>query len=443
MRISKAFALTILLLASQAALAEPLDFASNRAFGIADPSLNTADLAKFNYGRGLFHHEFQPFEHADGTQSGLGPLFNANSCAACHIRDGRGHPPEDGDATSFVMQLARPRVDDDNLIVALPDPTYGAQIQDRAIAPLQPEAVITVFYDPYVVTLTDGTEITLRRPLYAYSKPAYGTFADDTGSGPRVAPQLIGLGQLESVSAEALIALADPDDADGDGISGEVNLRRGADGEMILGRFGWKATTPSVAAQSDIAARVDMGLSVYSAGEQTSDCTAQQSACAEHPFAAPVNAAFELDANDSFLLAFYAANLAVPPRRNPDAPNVLAGEALFSRVGCAACHLPALPGAKGPVAAYTDLLLHDMGPDLADGISIGHASEREWRTPPLWGIGLTQQVSGHTFFLHDGRARDLQETILWHGGEAQKTRDAYVALSVTDRNNLLDFLNSL
>lgn len=437
----------VLALFSSLSVAEELSPDGPNAFRLHREGMNSAEVADFNYGRGLFRHFWEPVEYSDGTTSGFGPLFNADACVACHIRDGRGRPPEEGslDATSFVLRLSTGSIDNNGYRVVLPDPTYGFQFQDLAISGLPAEGKISVSYSEQEIELEGGEVVWLRTPAYELVELGYGPLSPDLRLGPRIAPPVIGLGSLENIPVESLIAAEDPDDQNGDGISGEINWSLpDTNGARLPGRFGWKLTTTSVREQSENAASADMGFSTPLNGEKAGDCTQAQSLCllaanAEH-FGKPS----ELIESEMRFIAFYAANLAVPPRRETQKPEILRGEGLFAKIGCAACHSPEQPQENGQtIAPYTDLLLHDMGEGLADGIAVGWASEREWRTSPLWGIGLTEIVSGHTFFLHDGRARNLTEAILWHGGEGEASRNRFADLEPEQRQNLLAFLNSL
>jgi CxxC motif-containing protein (DUF1111 family) len=260
---------------------------------------------------------------------------------------------------------------------------------------------------------------------------------------------------LEAIPAADILARVDENDADSDGISGRAAIVVSTEfGVPMLGRFGYKGGAATVRDQSAGAFAGDMGLSTPLNPDPWGDCTKAQNACraAPHGQEPDVRDGLEVDAESLDLVTFYARNLGVPERRNVDDPQVLRGKAVFHTAQCAACHVPKyvtnrLDGQPEQsfqlIWPYTDLLLHDMGPGLADNRPEGRATGQEWKTPPLWGIGLTEQVSGHTRFLHDGRARSLLEAILWHGGEAQGARDAVVALPKPDRAALLAFLNSL
>ena len=271
---------------------------------------------------------------------------------------------------------------------------------------------------------------------------------------PRVAPQMIGLGLLEAVPEDQILEREDPDDKDGDGISGRANRVWSLEQDRVmLGRFGLKAGNPTILQQSAEAFAGDIGISNPLVRQASGDCTARQQRCLKAPNGdTEAHGGLELSQELLDLTVFYSQNLAVPRRRAHDDPVILAGKALFYGIGCAACHRPKLYTGKVEgqphlsnqlIWPYTDMLLHDMGEALADGRPEGDAEGREWRTAPLWGVGLTEVVSGHRFLLHDGRARGVKEAILWHGGEAQTARDAFAALSKAERDKLIAFVNSL
>ena len=270
---------------------------------------------------------------------------------------------------------------------------------------------------------------------------------------PRVAPQMIGLGLLEAIPAADILAKADPDDADGDGISGRPNIVWSVEYDQpMLGRFGLKAGSPTVREQSADAFAGDIGISTPLKSSGWGECTAAQQACRTAIHGDGDVRVTEVDAEGLELVTFYSRNLAVPARRDVDDPKVLRGKEVFHSTGCVSCHTPSfvthrLDGQPEQsfqlIWPYTDMLLHDMGSGLADNRPEARATGSEWRPPPLWGIGLTEQVSGHSYFLHDGRARSLLEAVLWHGGEAQPQRDAVVAMPPEDRAALIRFLESL
>jgi CxxC motif-containing protein (DUF1111 family) len=264
---------------------------------------------------------------------------------------------------------------------------------------------------------------------------------------------MIGMGLLEAIPDEDLASHADPGDADGDGISGRLRLVWSEAGQRVaLGRFGWKAGAESIDAQAQSAFSLDIGMSVPLHPSGAGDCTGHQPGCLRAPTGSDRDDHPEVAPEIVEQVVFYARNLAVPARREPDDPEVRAGQRLFHAVGCASCHVPeqrTRADAIGPeqsaqrIWPYTDLLLHDLGDGLADGSPEGNASGREWRTAPLWGVGLAPVVGGRAAYLHDGRARSLLEAILWHGGEARAQRDAVAALPAREREQLIRFLASL
>lgn len=463
-----------------AILAPPADFAKPEAFeensgGAATVrARETADAFSqfsanmpfehemdFKLGNALFRKTWVAAPASTLASDGLGPLYNARACQDCHLKDGRGHPPEsptDGRVSMFLrlsIPGGTPPADIADWIATSPEPTYGGQLQDFAAPGQVAEGRMEVTWREEPVTLADGTVVTLRTPTYAVSNLGYGPLDPDAMLSPRVTPQMIGLGLLEAIPAADILALQDPEDADGDGISGRVQIVPSVEfGVPMLGRFGLKAGAPTVKEQSAGAFAGDMGLSNPLHPAPFGDCTAPQADCrtAPHGQEDGVRNGLEVDAKGLELITFYARNLGVPARRNVDDPAVLRGKELFYDLGCTSCHKPKHVTHRLQdqpeqsfqlIWPYTDLLLHDMGEGLADGRPEGRATGLEWKTPPLWGIGLTKVVSGHTQFLHDGRARSLLEAILWHGGEAQAARDGVAALSTEDRAAVIAFLESL
>ncbi|MEZ3135603.1 di-heme oxidoredictase family protein [Stutzerimonas kunmingensis] len=419
------------------------------------PSANLAPMRRldFSVGNSFFRNPWVIAPASTTARDGLGPLLNTNACQNCHIKDGRGHPPAP-DATSAVSMLVRlsiPAGPEHAEVVRergiAPEPSYGGQLQDMAIPGVAPEGKVRLRYSTEQVRFADGTEVELRRPEIELNDLAYGDMHPDTRMSLRIAPPMIGLGLLEAIPEEALLANADPDDRNGDGISGRPNrVFDQTSRQTVIGRFGWKAGQPSLNQQNADAFFNDMGLSTSLLSG--SSCTDRQTECRAMPDGG------EPEVSDDILaqVLFYTRNLGVPARRNVDDPQVLAGKTLFHLAGCQSCHVPQFTTAADAaepelanqlIRPYTDLLLHDMGEGLADNRPEFEASGREWRTPPLWGIGLTQAVSGHTQFLHDGRARNLLEAILWHGGEAEKARQIVLGYDQNERTALLSFLESL
>lgn len=433
------------------------------AFSHPAANLDFEERLRFFVGNGFFRRPWVTAPSSTQGSDGLGPLYNARSCQGCHLKDGRGHPPDgpDDSAVSMLLRLSVPPRDDAEAAALkaleqpfIPEPTYGSQLQDFAIPGHLPEGRMRIVHEESPVALAGGETVGLRRPSYSIADLNYGPLHPETMISPRIAPQMIGLGLLEAVAQADILAGADPDDADGDGISGRVNLVWSPEhGRAVPGRFGWKAGTPTLAHQNSAAMAGDIGMSNPIVADAWGDCTDRQAACRSAPDGA--SAQFEgLEAPSSVMdeILFYVRNLAVPARRDVGNAEVLRGKAIFYGIGCADCHRPKYvtprqgvdrPQAYQLIWPYTDLLLHDMGPGLADGRPEGLADGREWRTPPLWGVGLIEAVNGHTFYLHDGRARSLKEAVLWHGGEAQAARDTFAGLPPEDREALLRFVGSL
>lgn len=431
------------------------------AFSHSSANLTFEEEGTFKLGNALFRKLWVSSPSSTQASDGLGPLFNARACQSCHLKDGRGHPPEGNpDATSMFLRLARAaETEEEQKAVAertalnFPDPVYGGQLQDLAVPGLAGEGRMGIAYEEIPVTLGDGTKISLRKPVYSVESPAYGPLDPRTTLSPRVTPQMIGLGLVEQIHPADILAGAAPDGND-DGISGKASIVRDAStGALTLGRFGWKASKPTIREQTADAFVGDLGISNPDVPKPWGDCTEAQAACLAMPTGVQPRLG-DTEAPDPVLdlVTFYSQNLAVPARRDIGKPEVLRGKRLFYESGCVACHTPKFVTRRDApnkaqafqlIWPYSDFLLHDMGEGLADGQQVGDATGNEWRTPPLWGIGLTERVNGHTFFLHDGRARNLTEAILWHGGEAQAARDRFADLPVPDREALIKFLESL
>lgn len=376
-------------------------------------------------GAALFDKLWVPAPASTRASDGLGPLYNARSCASCHSRAGRGRmPAHPGDpAPALVLRLGA--AEDGRA-----DPLYGRQIQDRAIQGHQPEARLALRWTQAVATLFDAAPVTLRRPWPELAL-LHGPLAPDTAPSLRLAPPLAGRGGLETVPEAAILARQDPEDRDGDGISGRANR---VDGQ--IGRFGHKAAFPGLIDFTATAFATDIGIGSPLRPGGAGDCALP--ACLAAPAGgSPAQDGEEIGSEGIALVTAYLRGLAVPRAAGGE------GAMIFAASGCSACHVPALPGPAGAVPAYTDLLLHDMGEGLSDGLAEGAASGNEWRTAPLIGLRSTQPAGGGGSFLHDGRAADLTQAILWHGGEAAAARDRFAALPAADRAALLRFLDGL
>ncbi|MDB4932598.1 MAG: thiol oxidoreductase [Myxococcaceae bacterium] len=417
------------------------------AYSRTAPGIDPARMNQFFVGNSFFNSNWVTAPSSTEGRDGLGPTFNASSCSGCHFKDGRGRPPlaDDEAFEGLLIRLSVPGADAHG--GSVDEPTYGGQFNHRAVLGVPGEGRAVVRYAEQPGRLADGTAYSLRAPTYTFEGLAFGPMRADVMLSARVAPANFGLGLLESVAEDELLARADPDDRDHDGVSGRPNrvwsvrLAR-----TVLGRFGWKANQPSLEQQNAGAFVGDLGVTSELFPDQ--NCPEAQPACR----AAPSGGAPEIDAEKLAAVTLYTQTLAVPARRHADDATALRGADLFDSAGCTACHAPTLRTGERAVLPelagqtfhpYTDLLLHDMGAGLADGRPDFLADGQEWRTPPLWGIGLVQTVNRHTFFLHDGRARSLVEAILWHGGEAQASRDRFAQLSAADRAALVRFLESL
>jgi CxxC motif-containing protein (DUF1111 family) len=420
--------------------------ATRDAFSQPIPGLSGDARARFFVGNSFFNLNWMSAPNSNGERDGLGPLFNTRSCSGCHFKDGRGQPPAAGEsAHSMLVRISLPARGPHGEV--LPEPRYGDQLQTSALPGLTPEAEVLVDYEERAGRFADGEPYTLRAPKLRLRRLGYGPLPGQLQLSARVAPAVLGLGLLEAVSVEAMLAGEDPEDSDGDGISGRANQvwDMGAQ-QLAPGRFGWKSEQPSVRQQAAAAFVSDMGIT--STLFERENHSAGQSACQSRPSGgSPELSDAVLDAVSSYL-----RSLGVPARRDLDDQRTLRGEQLFADSGCARCHLPALrTGASNElpqlaaqtIHPYTDLLLHDLGPELSDGRPVFAADGGEWRTAPLWGIGLFPKVNGHAFLLHDGRARGVQEAILWHGGEAEPAKLAFTRLTRAERADLQAFVESL
>ncbi len=436
---------------------------NRRAFSHPNGNMPFEQRLDFRVGNGIFKKIWVSSPSSTTANDGLGPLYNARACSRCHIGNGRGHPPEDNadSAVSMFLRLSIPPQDEQQRqalasgrVGVIPEPTYGTQLQDAAVRGLKGEGRMRISYREIPLILSEGEQASLRAPEYRVSDLNYGPLHPQAMLSPRVTPAMIGLGLLEQIPAAAIEAAADPQDSDGDGISGRANrVWNQQTGQSDLGRFGWKAGMPNLNQQNVSAFNGDIGIATPAIPRPQGDCTAQQSQCLQMPNGnSEMHDNVEASRVMTDLLLLYTRNIAVPKRRDVAAPEVLAGKQAFYQAGCQRCHTPSFTTANNPtlpqlsqqkIWPYSDLLLHDMGEGLADNRPEFSATGREWRTPPLWGIGLTETVSGHSYYLHDGRARNLLEAILWHGGEAAASQQAVIAMPKTQRHNLIRFLESL
>lgn len=448
------------------------------AFSSRSENMTVTDrIQLFELGDDFFQNPWVAGSASTSSRDGLGGLFNNNACQDCHIRDGRGHAPDEGsdDFSSILFRTARTRItqeqNDAMLNAILPnvgDSSVGGQLQQEAVADVMAEVTLSVTYEPVTVNFNDGYQVELRKPIWHFTslhaEQGYD-FDDDTLFSARVSPQMIGLGLLSLIAESDILVKQDITDSNDDGISGKANYVWSLEHEhSMLGRFGWKAGQPSLLEQAAGAFVNDMGLT--NRFHQSESCLAHQTDCIATPNGNgdSVND-YDYEVSDTVLdaIALYSAHLSVPQRKNAYDDDVQRGKALFNELGCVGCHTaqytteysvehPEL--SEQVIFPYTDMLLHDMGPELAD-FTIDNqpgtpaqlyefsATATEWRTPPLWGIGRAQVVDPKANFLHDGRARTIMEAVLWHGGEANIAKERVMGLSEKERDDLLSFLHDL
>jgi CxxC motif-containing protein (DUF1111 family) len=431
---------------SRSAAGATVDDTTRDAFSLPMPVLSSAERTRFFLGNSFFNQNWVTAPASTAERDGLGPLFNARSCSTCHFKDGRGRAPEPGeDMQTTLLRISLPGAAEHG--APRPDPAYGDQVQPLGVPGAPAEARVVVDYVEHPGSYADGETYVLREPRIQLLEPAYGPFNRELLMSARTAPALVGLGLLEAVSDDQLSTRADPDDRDADGISGRANVVWDASANaMKLGRFGWKAEQPSLRQQIAGAFSGDMGItsSVFPA----ENCTSAQSECAKLPSGGEP----EIDDETLESVVRYVRTLAVPARRELEPEVAMRGDALFRSAGCDACHVETLRTTEVPHVPelsnvdfhpYTDLLLHDLGDALADHRPAFAAGGNEFRTAPLWGVGLVEKVNGRGSFLHDGRARSITDAVLWHGGEAESAKRAFVAMSAADRRALIAFVESL
>ena len=433
-------------------------FADGRnAFSFPAANLADEERTRFVIGNSFFRRNWVEAPSSTSARDGLGPHFIARSCGGCHVQDGRGAPPDFRSGLSeqpvaLLMRLSVPGVNEHGGPV--PEPVYGDQLNNAAVQGVKPEAQIDIRYTPVHGRFADGTRYTLQKPSYALRDHGYGPMREDVMLSPRIAPQIIGVGLLEAIPESEILANAERQARDGGPIRGVPNRVWDAPSQqMRLGRFGWKANVATLAHQTAGAFAGDIGITSSHFPDEA--CSQTQTDCRDAPRGAKGEGP-EIDDETLANVVFYQAVLAPPARRNPKDAEVLRGQKLFHEAQCAVCHRPSYTTTAGPfprltspalqnqrIWPYTDLLLHDMGEGLADGRPDFAANGRQWKTPPLWGIGLIRDVNGHQRLLHDGRARGVLEAILWHGGEAQASRDRVLKLSRSEREALVKFVESL
>ncbi len=373
---------------------------------------------------------------------GLGPIFNQNSCESCHLSNGRSpFPTDQQQLKGLLLRISIPGTN--QVGGPVPVPGFGTQLQTKSVFGIQREGELTWQEIRAIEEYIDGEEIELRHFKFTIENP-YTEFPVNILISPRIAPPVIGLGLLEAIRESDILSNADPNDSDEDGISGKVNIVWNIETQSnAIGRFGWKASQPTLFQQTAAAYQNDMGVTNPLLTSEHCEGQVQCDSITDDP---------EIDMATLMSAVFYPQSLAVPSRRNYESSSVRNGKELFYQIGCTDCHKPSYTTGEHPehsflshqiIFPYTDLLLHDMGEGLADNRPDFLANGNEWRTPPLWGIGLTYTVGGHQNFLHDGRARSLEEAIMWHGGEGQQSKEEFRKLSEEERGELIAFLESL
>ena len=400
--------------------------------------LSSEDQAKFDLGYAVFNTEWAPANTPAGRTDGLGPLFNAQSCDACHNsrRRGRG-PRSDGEAPAdLVMQLGK-RLPDGSVQRGIDE--YGYVLNTTAISGYEREASVSIRYEEQASTLADGTQVSVHIPSYEITRLSGPVLAGDTVLMPRIPPSVQGAGLLELVPQSALVAIAESERRGDRALAGRVSTLESNDG-AVIGRFGWQATEPTVAAQTASALSREMGLT--SPLVSSIDCGRTDAAC----LSAPAGGSPEVEPSLFDAVVYFESLHAVPARESAGRPS--AGGRLFTRLGCDGCHRSTLPVDTGArtsqvIHPYTDLLLHDMGTDLADRDLEGNAVLNEWRTAPLWGLQAAVASRQPLRLLHDGRARSIQEAILWHGGQASKARERFIRLPESERRTLESWIAEL
>lgn len=418
--------------------------ATGSAFYQKAPNLTGINFTEHINGRAVFRENYVPPPAT--LHYGLGPLYINASCNSCHVSGGRGKPQQGSELpVAMMLRISMPGATSTN--GPLPVPNFGVILHPRSTGNVRNEGNISVIYKTVNGNFGDGSSYSLRQPTYSITN-AYSSLPASINISPRIAQQVVGLGLLESINESDILSRADESDADGDGISGRANyVYNYLTFSTTLGRFGWKADMATVNEHSAFDFQQGMGVTVGTDPYNFENCKDQIQAAGELLDDPEAKSAESLRP-----LTVYLKTTAVPKRRNMNDDLVRRGQKLFTDADCIKCHVESyITNASDDIVQlhnqkiypYTDMLLHDMGDGLADTRTEYLASGREWRTPPLWGIGLTQVVSGATYFLHDGRARNLVEAILWHGGEADSSKNKFVIMSKQDRDALIAFLNSL
>lgn len=415
---------------------------SSLAFSYQLSGLNAQEKLDFFVGNSFFNQNWVEAPSSTTARDGLGSLFNARSCASCHFRDGRGQPTANN---GLLFRLSVPGTG--VFGEPIPEENYGGQFNDNATSNVQKEGVFNIFYNEQSFAFADGEVYNLRTPIYSFTNLNYGPLNSNIMFSPRVGQQMIGLGLIEAINENDILKNVDEFDVNNDGISGKANyVYDPLTDSKKLGRFGWKANVANLYHQTASAFLGDIGITTWLFKNE--NCTSIQNNC----LSASNGGIPEIDSTNLNNTVLYVRTLGVPVRRDVKNENVLLGKMIFTNLGCNNCHsnkfktdntseINALNNIE--IRPYSDFLLHDMGNDLADNRPDFLATGNEWRTQPLWGLGLIKIVNAHSYLLHDGRARNITEAIMWHGGEAEASKIKFKKLNKKERDAVIAFLNSL
>ena len=427
---------------------------TNKVFMKQIAGLNDEEQDKFMLGRSFFTIPWVEAPSATTARDGLGPLFNSNTCVNCHPNNAIGsvYNKNNNISRNYVTRLSIPSngsFEHKKMLKYngfIEEPLYGEQISINGVPGVPYEAKSIIKYESVPIFYLDGEKVVLKKPLqgveYQLADLQYGEISHNVSITNRLAPALVGLGLLEQISDEQILKNEDITDKDNDGISGKANIVYSVEHkDFRVGRYTKKASAPSVIHQSAAAAFNDMSLTnIYF---QKENCTSSQKECLEAPKGDDVmgKKTFDLPKMRLDAIAFYLKNLKIPYSKITE----FEGEILFNDVGCVKCHTASFTLESGyQIKPFSDLLLHDMGEALSDGRVEFKANANEWRTAPLWGIGKYKLATGKSpELLHDGRAKTIEEAILWHGGEAQKIKETFMNLSKTQRVSLIKYIEEL
>ena len=417
------------------------------AFSHHFTTLNFEDRQNFLIGNGLFRKLWIAAPASTVSSDGLGPLYNARACQSCHIKDGKGHLPNTERPLSLVIKVGRYK----NLDL-LTDYVYGKQLQFFAIPGIASEVEGKIVKKKYNKDFLNKINLDYHSVNFDIEKLNFGNLDKSDSLSLRLSPHVYGVGLLEAIETADILKKDDKLDLDNDGISGVARIVKDQYGNSTVGRFGARASTPNLMMQTGVAFMHDMGISNPLGKDPFGDCTDYQVNCFDYPTG--VNETDGLEASKEILdkIVFYLSSLSPPKRRNVNSKDVLRGKEIFYKSKCTSCHTPKYVTSKNAkfdflkyqlIWPYTDLLLHDMGEKLADVSLDNKVTNKEWKTPALWGIGLAKEVNPRATFLHDGRADTILEAIMWHGGEAQSSINYLVKNYKEELDKLVKFVESL